>query len=133
MQVEVDMKRLVSHDGSQQVRHHGWQPGRWSADGEAPEWRAEIRDHSTTGGMANRGDGLRSTASPSTPRRVGVVRPRHSIGVGVWAAVRPWRGSDARLGLYAPGGDRVGQCGVVAFVLVGVGLGEVGHGLVEGV
>jgi hypothetical protein len=33
--------------------------------------------------------------------------------------------------LYAPGGDRVGQCGVVAFVLVGAGLAEVGHGLVE--
>ena len=43
----------------------------------------------------------------------------------------PWRGLDACLGLYASGGDRVGQCGVVAFVLVGVGLGEVGYGLVE--
>jgi hypothetical protein len=43
----------------------------------------------------------------------------------------PGRGSDARLGLYAPGGDRVGQCRVVAFDLVGVGLAEVGHGLVE--
>jgi hypothetical protein len=39
--------------------------------------------------------------------------------------------SDARLGLHAPGGNRVGQCRVVAFGLVGVGLGEVGHGLVE--
>jgi hypothetical protein len=38
---------------------------------------------------------------------------------------------DAGLGLHASGGDRVGQCRVVAFVLVGVGLGEVGHGLVE--
>ncbi len=35
------------------------------------------------------------------------------------------------LGLHAPGGDRVGQCRVVAFGLVGVGLSEFGHGLVE--
>jgi hypothetical protein len=40
-------------------------------------------------------------------------------------------GLDAHLGVYASGGDRVGQCRVVAFGLVGVGLGEVGHGLVE--
>ena len=43
----------------------------------------------------------------------------------------PGGGLDAHLGLHAPGGGRVGQCRVVAFVLVGVGLAEVGHGLVE--
>jgi len=39
--------------------------------------------------------------------------------------------SSACLGLHAPGGNRVGQRRVVAFGLVGIGLGEVGHGLVE--
>ena len=43
----------------------------------------------------------------------------------------PGGGLDAHLSLHTPGGDRVGQCRVVAFVLAGVGLGEVGHGLVE--
>jgi hypothetical protein len=43
----------------------------------------------------------------------------------------PGGGLDAHLGLHAPGGDRVGQCRVVAFGLAGVGLAEVGHGLVE--
>ena len=43
------------------------------------------------------------------------------------------RGSDARLGLHAPGGDRVGECRVIAFGLVGVGFAEFGHGLVESV
>src|SRR6185312_13336792 len=40
-------------------------------------------------------------------------------------------GSDAHLSLHAPGGNRVGQRRVVAFGLVGIALGEVGHGLVE--
>ena len=59
---------------------------------------------------------------------------------GGWAsldgnsAAGRWQGpvrSDALLGLHAPGGSRVGQGRMVAFGLVGVGLGEVGHGLVE--
>ena len=45
----------------------------------------------------------------------------------------PGRGSDAGLGLHTPGGDRVGECRVVASGLVGVGFAEFGHGLVEGV
>ena len=45
----------------------------------------------------------------------------------------PGRASDPLLGLHAPGGDRVGECRVVAFGLVGIGLAEFRHGLVEGV
>ena len=44
----------------------------------------------------------------------------------------PGGDSGAHSGLDAPGGDRVGQCRVIAFGLVGVGLAEVGDGLVEG-
>jgi hypothetical protein len=55
---------------------------------------------------------------------------RRTLGEG---EIKALAGSlDAYLGLYAPGGNGAGQCRVVAFVLVGVGLAEVGHGLVEG-
>ena len=96
-----------------------------------PGWRGKIRTRSATGRIANRSGGLRSTASPSTPacRRRWPAAPRWCQCLGGGQALA--RGLDAHLGLYAPGGDRVGQCGVVAFGLVGVGLGEVGHGLVE--
>jgi hypothetical protein len=40
-------------------------------------------------------------------------------------------GSDAHLGFDAPGGNSVSQCRVIAFGLIGVGLAEVGYGLVE--
>jgi hypothetical protein len=53
----------------------------------------------------------------------GDLVPVEAVGIGL--------GSCARLGLHTPGGDRVAQCGVVAFGLAGVGLGEVRHGLVE--
>src|SRR4029077_4377308 len=84
-------------------------------------------------GQSQEADGAVSekVATPDLRAGVGVVGRRHRAGVGVWAAVRPWWGLGAHLGLYAPGGDRVGQCCVVAFVLVGVDLGEVGHGPVE--
>ena len=39
--------------------------------------------------------------------------------------------SSARLGLHAPGGNRGGLGRVVTLGLVGIGLGEAGHGLVE--
>ena len=70
---------------------------------------------------------------PDLRADVGVIGRRHRAGAGVWAAVCPGGSLDAYLGLHAPGGNGAGQCGVVAFVLVGVGLAEVGHGLVEGV
>jgi hypothetical protein len=59
-----------------------------------------------------------SAISAETETKIYETRPtRHAL--------------DAGLGLYAPGGNRVGQCRVVAFGLIGVGLAEVGHGLVE--
>jgi hypothetical protein len=51
--------------------------------------------------------------------------------VHLWAAIRPGRASGTRVGLDAPGGNRVSQCRVVAFGLVGIGLAEFGHGMVE--
>ncbi len=60
-----------------------------------------------------------------------VVGRRHRLVQVFGRRSGPGRSLDAYLGLHAPGGDRVGQCRVVAFVLVGVGLAEVGHDLVS--
>src|ERR1019366_5521147 len=120
------------------------------ADGEAPGWRGEIRTHSATGRIANRSGGLRSTASPSSPACTGsgaVTSRRGALLITQIMPIQPVishsaisaerrprstrHALDAALGLHAPGGDRVGQCRVIAFGLAGVGFGEVGHGLVE--
>jgi hypothetical protein len=109
------MARRPGGGGDPDPQHH--QP-----DSEPQQWAEACRLAVNPGVSASL---ARGTALMS------VFGRRRPASVGVWAAVRPGRGSDARLGLYAPGGDRVGQCRVVAFGLVGVGLAEVGHGLVE--
>jgi hypothetical protein len=68
---------------------------------------------------------------PDLRAGAGVVGRRHRLVPVFGRRSGPGGSLDAYLGLHAPGGDHVGQCRVVAFVLVGVGLAEVGHGLAD--
>jgi hypothetical protein len=90
----------------------------------------EIRAHRVTGRIATAavGRGLPPAVNPGVTASLADGTALVSV---CGRRSGPGGGLDAGLGLHAPGGDRVGQCGVVAFGLVGVGLGEVGHGLVE--
>ncbi len=88
------------------------------------------RGRSPRRGRGRGGEGSALTGEPQTRDGAALV-PRGPTDAR--AAIRRWRSSDAHLGLHAPGGNRVGQCRVIALGLVGIGLAEVGHGLVEGV
>ena len=76
---------------------------------------------------------LRARLSPMLgqvlPRLLEVAQQPGKLARGIGSDPGP--GSGAHLGLHAPGGNRVSQCRVVAFGLVGISLAEFCDSLVE--
>ena len=105
-------------------------PRRTSTPGTPRTRRRHREPRSTTGSPASPAPPSCATRVPS-PRRSS--RPRRPRSSPAEAHADATTGSEPEHGVQPAGRDRRGQLRVVLLVLVGVGDGEVGDGLVEGV